>query len=95
MPYSPPPDPNLADHEQFYSALHDYFVAILQPPGAVQWWAVPGPDRFWPTAHCVITVRGTREHWHLHVVRRDTHEVCDVSPVVAHWWAWTHGAWPT
>lgn len=85
----------IAPTERFYETLYDYYVAILQRPGSVQWWEVPAPHQFWPMAQCAITVRGTRQHWTLHVVSHDTHEACDLSPAVAHWWAWRYGGLDT
>ena len=82
---------NTAHRERFYETLYDYYVAILQRPGSAPFWEVPAPHQFWPMAHCTVTVRGTRQHWTLHVVRHDTHEACDLSPAVAHWWAWRYG----
>lgn len=77
--------------DSFYETLYDYYVAILQRPGSTRFWAVPALHQFWPMARCAVTVRGTRQHWTLHVVRHDTHEACDLSPAVAHWWAWRYG----
>ncbi len=84
-----------AHTERFYEMLYDYYVETLRQSGTVRLWEVPAPHQFWPMAHCAVTVRGTRQDWTLHVVRRDTHEACDLSPVVAHWWAWRYGGLDT
>ncbi len=84
-----------AHMESFYETLYDYYVAILQRPGSAPFREVPAPQQFWPMARCAVTVRGTRQHWTLHVVRHDTQEACDLSPVVAHWWAWRYGGLDT
>jgi hypothetical protein len=88
-------DKGTDDTESFYETLYDYYVATLKRPDAIRFWAVPAPAQFWSMVHCALTVRGTRKHWTLHVVRHDTHETCDLSPAVAHWLAWRYGGLDT
>ncbi len=85
-------DMDSAGLDTFYQTLYDFYVEELQQRDQIRFWAVPAPDHFISPGHCTVSVRGTREHWALHVHRRDSGEEYDLSPGVAHWWMWTHGA---
>lgn len=83
------------DDEEFYLALYDYYIVQCGHPHTMRGGCVPSPGRFVPVSRCTLTVRGTRENWTLHVVLKDSHEEFDLSPRVAHWWAWARGGLET